>query len=79
MNKLKEMKKEKKINQTDLANTLKTTQPQISRYERGERELKESQIKEICRKYQVSADWLLGIDSPEEQRYPLQGEEDKRG
>lgn len=62
MNNLKRLKEMYNINQTDLANVLETTQQQISKYERGTRELKESQIIELCRRYNVTADWLLGID-----------------
>jgi transcriptional regulator with XRE-family HTH domain len=62
MNKIKDLKKMYKINKTDLAKVLATNQNQISRYERGERELKESQIIELCKHYKVSADWLLGIE-----------------
>lgn len=61
MNRLKELKKLHNLTQADLARTLKTKQQQISRYETGERELRETQIKEICEFYGVSADWLLGI------------------
>ena len=62
MNRIKDLKKMYKINQTDLAKVLATNQNQISRYERGERELRESQIIELCKHYKVSADWLLGIE-----------------
>lgn len=61
MNNLKRLKELYNINQTDLAKVLKTTQQQISKYERGTRELKESQIIELCKMYNVSADWLLGL------------------
>lgn len=62
MNKLKDLKKLHNLTQADLARTLKTKQQQISRYETGERELKESQIAKLCETYKVSADWLLGLD-----------------
>lgn len=61
MNNLKKLKEIYKINQTELAKVLNTTQQQISKYERGVRELKESQIKELCKMYNISADWLLGL------------------
>lgn len=56
MSNLKRLKEMYNINQTDLANVLKTTQQQISKYERGARELKESQIIELCKRYNVTAD-----------------------
>ena len=66
MNRLKDLKKLHNLTQADLARTLKTKQQQISRYETGERELRETQIAEICRVYNVSADWFLGIGGEHE-------------
>lgn len=63
MNNLKKLKEMYKINQTELAKVLNTSQQQISRYETGKRKLNEDQIKELCKMYNVSADWLLGIDN----------------
>lgn len=61
MNKIKEFRKMNKLKQSDIAKTLNTTQEQISLYETGKRKLNEDQIREICKTYQVSADWLLGL------------------
>ena len=65
MNNLKKLKEMHKITQTDLAKILETTQQQVSKYETGARELKESQIKRLCREFNVSADFLLGIEDEE--------------
>ena len=65
MNNLKRLKEMHKITQTDLAKILETTQQQVSKYEIGARELKESQIKRLCREFNVSADFLLGIEDEE--------------
>ena len=65
MNNLKKLREMHKITQTEIAKKLKTHQVQYSRYERGERELRESQIIELCKYYKVSADWLLGIEGEE--------------
>lgn len=62
MNRLKRIRENHKINQTELAKVLNTTQRQISLYETGKRKLDEDQIIKICRYYHVSADWLLGLD-----------------
>lgn len=51
------------LNQTDMAKLLGTNQNQYSRYERGERELKESQITNICEKFNITSDWLLGKEN----------------
>lgn len=65
MNRIKDLKKLHNLTQADLARTLKTKQQQISRYETGERELRETQIAELCKVYKISADWLLGIEGEE--------------
>jgi transcriptional regulator with XRE-family HTH domain len=61
MNKLRTFRETHKITQTELAKVLNTSQKQISMYENGIRELKESQIAAICREFHVSADFLLGL------------------
>lgn len=65
MLRLKELKKLYNLTQADLANVLGTKQQQISRYETEERELKASQIIELCKHYNISADWLLGLEEKE--------------
>ena len=62
MNKLRTLRKLHKINQTEMAKVINTNQVQYSRYERGERELHESQIIAICNHFKISADYLLGIE-----------------
>ena len=61
MNNLKKLKEMYKITQCDLAKLLNSSQQQMSRYETGERQLKEDQIIVICKAYNVSADFLLGL------------------
>ena len=66
MNKLKTFRELHKIEQKELAKVLNTTQQQISLYETGKRELRESQIVTICKHFHISADYLLGIsDGPD--------------
>lgn len=61
MNRIKEFRRINKLKQADIAKALNTTQEQISLYETGKRKLSEDQIREICKTYNVSADWLLGL------------------
>lgn len=63
MNNLKTLRKMHNLNQTDMAKLLGTNQNQYSRYERGERELKESQITDICERFNITSDWLLGKEN----------------
>ena len=61
MNKLKTFREIHKIEQKDLAKVLNTTQQQISLYETGKRELKESQIEKLCNHYKVGIEEILEV------------------
>ena len=64
---LKELRKKENLTQEEFALMIKMRQQQYSRYETGEREPQLKHIRRICRTFNVSADWLLGLD-PEEGR-----------
>lgn len=62
---LKEFRKENKITQEKLAQNLNTSHSVISSYEKGKTFILTSFLYAICKKYQISADYLLGkIDEP---------------
>ena len=62
---LKELRKEKKLTQVKLAQSLNTSHSVISSYEKGKTLILTSFLYTICKKYNLSADYLLGkIDSP---------------
>ena len=62
---LKEFRKENKLTQEKLANILHTTYSVISSYEKGKTLILTSFLCVICKKYNISADYLLGkIDNP---------------
>ena len=62
---LKELRKENKLSQEKLATLLNTTHSVIAEYERGKFLINTSFLYTICKKYNISADYLLGkIDSP---------------
>ena len=62
---LKEFRKEKKITQEKLAKELNTSHSVISSYEKGKTLIITSFLYTICKKYNISADYLLGkIDEP---------------
>ena len=62
---LKDWRRSLKIKQQQLAEELNTTQPVIANYERGRTIISTPFLYDICKKYKVSADYLLGkIDSP---------------
>ena len=62
---IKEFRKENKLTQRNLAKFLNTAFTTISSYERGVNILSTNYIYPICKKYNISADYLLGrIDKP---------------
>jgi transcriptional regulator with XRE-family HTH domain len=60
MNKIKELRKIKRINQEDLCNILNVTRQNISRYENGIIPLTESTILLLADYFNVTTDYLLG-------------------
>lgn len=63
--KLKAFRKERKITQSKLSDLLKIDRSTISNYESGKNIISTSCLYDICKTYNVSADYLLGkIDEP---------------
>ena len=63
--KLKEFRTQNKLTQEELGKTIHTTKQQFQLYESEQRDIKAIQLKEICKTYNISADYLLGlIDEP---------------
>ena len=58
---LKESRKAAGYTQTKIAEILNMTQQQYSRFENGVFELNYTQIIKLCKLYDVSADYLLGL------------------
>ena len=62
---LKEFRKENKLTQVKLAEVLNTVHPVIVNYENGKHLIATPFLYMICKKYKISADYLLGkIDKP---------------
>lgn len=59
--KLKKLRQEKKLSQAQIAEILETTQQHYSTYENGKHEPPLKHIVTLCKFYDISADWLLGI------------------
>ena len=59
---LKELRMEKGLTQTELAKILNTTQKSISKYENEYLDVSTETIIKICKYFDVSADYLLGLD-----------------
>ncbi|MGF1400210.1 helix-turn-helix domain-containing protein [Streptococcus infantarius] len=62
MNRLKELRKEKKYTQAQIAELMDVNVKTISRWERGEFEIKPAQAKMLADFFGVSVGYLLGYD-----------------
>lgn len=59
---LKELRKEKQKTQKELAETLKTTDDSIFSWEKGRSQPSIEMIRRMCKYFEVSADYLLGLE-----------------
>ncbi len=62
---LRDIREDNDLTQTDVANVLKTTYQYYSTYENGKREMPFSRAIELAKYYNISLDYLAGlIDTP---------------
>ena len=59
---MKELRCDNDLNQKQVAEYLGTTQQVYSRYENGENEMPIRHLISLCKFYNVSADYLLGLE-----------------
>ena len=70
-NKIKELRTEKGLTQSELAIKLQTSQRNISKYELELLDLNTELIIKICKFFEVSADYLLGLEPELAESYDL--------
>lgn len=63
MNRLKELREIRKMKQLELASLLKVTRQAVSRYENGDRDMSPETIAQVCRIFNCTADYLLGLST----------------
>ena len=78
MNRLKELRKEKKDTQAELANLMGVNVKTISRWEKGEFEIKPAQAKMLADYFGVSVGYLLGYSNKEERSSSIELKNDIR-
>jgi transcriptional regulator with XRE-family HTH domain len=61
IDRLRGLREDNDLTQEDIAKILGTSQTMYARYERGANELPMRHFITLCKYYQVSADYLLGI------------------
>ncbi len=63
MNRIKELRTERRMKQAELANALNCTVTSISRYELGQHDLPTQVVLRLCDYFGVTADYILGRSS----------------
>lgn len=58
---IRELREDRDFTQQDIAHVLNTTQQVYSRYEKGINELPIRHLITLCKFYNVSADYILGL------------------
>ena len=58
---LRDLREDKDLKQDDIARILKITRQQYQLYESGKRKLPIELLTELCKFYNVSADYILGL------------------
>ena len=61
MRKIRDLREDADLTQTQVAKFLGTSQTMYARYERGASELPIRHLIALCRLYHVSADYILGL------------------
>jgi transcriptional regulator with XRE-family HTH domain len=62
---IRELREDRDLTQSQIAEVLGTTQQVYSRYEKGENEIPVRHIIALCKFYNISADYILGFKENE--------------
>ncbi len=65
---IRDLREDKDLKQSDIAKILKTTQGYYSKYELGVRELPIHHLITLCQFYDVSADYILGFTNTKKEK-----------
>ena len=57
----RDLRQERGLSQSQIAQLLKTSQQYYGKYENGQRPLPVDHLITLCKFYNVSADWVLGL------------------
>ena len=65
---MRDLREDSDLTQQQVAEILGTSQTMYARYERGANELPIHHLLTLCRLYHVTADYFLGLTSPERKK-----------
>lgn len=71
IDKIKEVRKQNRYSQKDMAELLETTQQQYSKYENKQQEMPIRHLVTICRHFHISADWLFDLKIDNQYGYQI--------
>ena len=65
MNRIRDLREDRDLTQTEIAKVIQTTQQQYSKIETGRADISGEKIKRLAEFYNISADYILGLtDTP---------------
>ncbi len=65
MNRIKELREDRDLSQSKIAEIIKTTQQQYSKIETGKSDISGEKLKLLAEFYNISADYILGLTDEE--------------
>ena len=71
MNRLKELRQEKKLSQKEIADLLEVSEKTISRWEKGENAIKSDKAQQLADIFGVSVGYLLGFNNDDVTEYEI--------
>ena len=61
MNRLRDLREDRDLSQSEVAKVIQTTQQQYSKIETGKADISAEKLKRLAEFYNVSADYILGL------------------
>ena len=69
MKKIRDLREDRDLTQTQVTEMLGTSQTMYARYERGASEMPIRHLLSLCRLYRVSSDYVLGLEGNNPNRF----------
>ena len=70
MYRIRELREDRDLSQSDIAKVIKTTQQQYSKIETGKADISGDKLIRLAKFYHVSSDYILGLTNDHDHRKP---------
>ncbi len=70
MNRIRDLREDRDLSQTEIAKVIKTTQQQYSKIETGKADISGEKLKLLAEFYNVSVDYILGLTNNPQPLHP---------